>query len=121
MGGVTFTVDLAITPEERTRGLMGREALADDRGMLFIYGSELTPSFWMQGMLIPLDIVWIDASGVVAGIEREVPPVPANTQPLLYFPPRPIRYVLEIGAGRGKEMGIGAGSTVTFIGIPQME
>ena len=116
--GVTFTVELAITPEERARGLMGRERLGDSQGMLFIYQTDATPAFWMRGMLIPLDIVWIDADGVVAGIEREVPPVPATTDPPLYYPPRPIRHVLEINAGRAGEVGIVAGSRATLRSIP---
>ena len=116
--GVTFTVELAITPEERARGLMGRERLGDTQGMLFIYQTNATPGFWMRGMLIPLDIVWIVADGVVAGIEREVPPAPSSTEPPLYYPPRPILYVLEINAGRAREVGIMAGSRATLRSIP---
>ena len=116
--GVTFTVDLAITPEERARGLMGRERLDDSQGMLFIYQTDATPAFWMQGMLIPLDIVWIDADGVVSGIEREAPPVPSTIEPPLYYPPHSIRYVLEINAGRAREVGIVAGSRATLLSIP---
>ena len=116
--GVTFTVELATTPEERARGLMGRERLDDSQGMLFIYQTDATPAFWMQGMLIPLDIVWIDADGVVAGIEGEVPPVPSTIEPPLYYPPHPIRYVLEINAGSAGELGIVAGSRATLLSIP---
>ena len=116
--GVTFTVELAITPEERARGLMGRGRLDDTQGMLFIYQTDATPAFWMRGMLIPLDIVWIDADGMVAGIERDVPPAPSTIDPPLYYPPRPIRYVLEINAGRAGEVGIVAGSRATLRSIP---
>ena len=118
LGGVAFSVELAVTPEERARGLMGREELGGNEGMLFLYESDGTPGFWMLGMLIPLDIVWIDREGVVVGVERNVPPAPGNPQPLLYFPPRPIRYVLEIQAERAEEADIGAGSRATFVGIP---
>ena len=119
--GETFSVELAETPEELAKGLMGREKLGVNQGMLFIYDADGRPSFWMKGMLISLDIVWIDSDGVVAGIERNVPPAPAQTQPLLYFPPRPIRYVLEIPAGRAEAAGIVTGSRVTFTGIPFLD
>lgn len=97
---------------------MGRERLDDSQGMLFIYQTDATPGFWMRGMLIPLDIVWIDADGVVAGIEREVPPAPSTAEPPLYYPLRPIRYVLEINAGRAGEAGIMVGAQTTLLSIP---
>ena len=114
-------VELAVTPQERARGLMGREELTDNQGMLFLYESDVTPGFWMLGMLIPLDIVWIDRDGVVVGVERDVPPEPGNPQPPLYFPPSPIRYVLEIKSGRAEELGVGPGSRATLVEIPSSE
>ena len=116
--GIAFSVELAVTSQEKAQGLMGRASLERERGMLFIYQADATPSFWMRGMLIPLDIVWIDAEGVVVGITANVPPVQEGIQASLYYPPRPIRYVLEINAGMAREMGIGLGSGVTFFGIP---
>ena len=95
--------------------------MGDSQGILFLYETDATPGFWMLGMLIPLDIVWIDGDGVVAGVERDVPPEPGNPQPPLYFPPSPIRYVLEIKAGRTQELGIGPGSRATLVGIPSSE
>lgn len=118
LGGVTFFVQLAVTPQQRARGLMGRKELPDDQGMLFLYESDVTPGFWMLGMLIPLDIVWIDGNGVVAGVERDVPQEAESLQPTFYFPPSPIRYVLEIKAGRAQELGVGPGSRATLVGIP---
>ena len=97
---------------------MGRERLGDTQGMLFIYQADATPTFWMRGMLIPLDIIWIDVDGVVAGIERDAPPAPSTTDPPLYYPSRPIRYVLEINAGSAGELGIAPGSLATLLGIP---
>ena len=117
--GVTFAVELAVTPEERALGLMGRSSLGRNQGMLFVYEGDSTPGFWMRGMLIPLDMVWLDAEGVVAGVTANVSPPPEESQPPLYYPPRPIRYVLEISAGMAEEMGIGPESRATFLGIPQ--
>ncbi|PKB67182.1 MAG: hypothetical protein BZY82_04105 [SAR202 cluster bacterium Io17-Chloro-G3] len=112
--GAVFAVETVDTPEGREKGLMGREELGSDQGMLFIYELDTLPGFWMKGMLIPLDIVWIDADGVVVKVDREVSPSFANSKSLLYFPPSPIRYVLEIQAGRAASAGISVGSIARF-------
>lgn len=117
IGEKTFAVDLAISAAERTRGLMGRRALQADEGMLFIYSEDVTPAFWMKGMLIPLDIVWIDAKLKVVSISANVPPVGPGVTPLSYYPERPIRYVLEINSGSAFENGIASGSRVEFMGV----
>ena len=113
--GASFDVDLAVTPQERTTGLMGRQHLDDTEGMLFIFEAEGYHSFWMKGMVIPLDIVWIDADGVVAGVTADLPPAPEGTTPPSYLPPRPVRFVLEINAGLAEVVGIGAGSRARFV------
>ena len=110
-----FDVELAVTPEQRARGLMGREHLGDREGMLFIYEVEGLHGFWMRGMVIPLDILWIDADGVVAGVTANVSPAPEGTTPEIYSPPRPILYVLEINAGLAEPVGIRAGSQARFV------
>ena len=84
--GATFDVDLAVTPGQRATGLMGREHMGDREGMLFIYDVEGVPRFWMRGMVIPLDMVWIDADGVVAGVTANVSPAPEGTIPEVYSP-----------------------------------
>ena len=58
-------VEVAITPEERQRGLMERELLQEDNGMLFVFSEEDVYSFWMKNMEINLDIIWINADGNV--------------------------------------------------------
>ena len=113
--GATFDVELAVTPGQRARGLMGREHLGDREGMLFIFELEGLHSFWMRGMVIPLDLVWIDADGVVAGVTDNVPPAPEGTIPEFYSPPRPIPYVLEINAGLAEAVGIRAGNQARFV------
>lgn len=120
IGGHTYTVDLAVTPQEQRRGLAGRTTLAQGEGMLFILPEEQRPAFWMKGMKIPIDIVWIDAHRAIVGIEHNVP-VPeegvATTDLPTYSPLRPVRYVLELSAGtaRAHELHIGdkvAGSVI---------
>ena len=108
-------MDLAVTPGQRARGLMGREHLGDREGMLFIYEAEGVPIFGMRGMVIPLDMVWIDAGGVVAGVTANVFPATEGTSPEIYSPPRPILYVLEINAGLAELVGIRAGSQAKLV------
>ena len=91
----------------------------NNTGMLFIFPSEGSPSFWMQGVLIPLDLVWIDGRLNVVGVTANVPPHTGPGSPPLYPPPQPVRYVLEVNAGIADELGIGPGSLVELVGIPQ--
>ena len=108
-------MDLAVTPNQRATGLMGREHLGDTEGMLFIFEVEGLPRFWMKGMKIPLDMVWIDADGIVAGVTANAPPAPEGTSPEVYSPPRPILYVLEINAGLAELVGIRVGSQARLV------
>ena len=110
-----FDVELAVTPEQHARGLMGREHLGNREGLLFIYEVEGFHRFWMRGMVIRLDMVWIDAEGIVAGVTANLPPAPEGTIPTIYSPPRPILYVLEIRAGLAEAVGIRAGIQVKFV------
>lgn len=116
--GVTFAVEVAQTDDERALGLSGRSSLGRNSGMLFIYETDSVPGFWMRGMLFPLDIIWIDGQETVVGVSSDLPPAPGGSQPPLYYPPGPIRYVLEVNAGLAEELGIRAGSLATFSGIP---
>jgi uncharacterized protein len=96
--GRTITAELAITEVERARGLMFREKIASDQGMLFCFEQEDTHAFWMKNTLIPLDILWLDRDRRVVHIERNVPPCKADPCPS-YPSKRPAAYVLELAAG----------------------
>jgi len=113
IGENRFRVDIADDPLKRARGLSGRDALSPDEGMLFTFNSSMTRIFWMQGMQIPIDILWIDGRQVV-GIEERVLPEPGVSSARLkrYHSPAPVQYVLEIAAGRAYELGIKAGDEV---------
>ena len=119
LGGVPFRVELAITSRERIRGLSGHAPLARDEGMLFIFEQADKFSFWMRGMLFPLDMIWIDAECTVAHITRNAPPQ-APDQSLSdlprYGPPVPVLYVLEINAGEAESAAVTLGAPVRFIG-----
>lgn len=101
-----FTVELAQTPEERGRGLMFREHMDRDAGMLFIFSPPRRVSFWMKNTLIPLDMLFIDRSGVVRHIHENA--IPGDETGI---PSRSIAYaVLEINGGLSSELGLKVGA-----------
>jgi len=113
--GRVMWVAIADTQVEQGRGLAGCSKVPEGRGMYFVNIPANTTPYWMRGMEIPIDILWV-AEGKVVGIETEVPPVDKYVvEPPLYRPPRSVNGVLEIGAGKAKEYGIKEGSTVTYV------
>jgi uncharacterized membrane protein (UPF0127 family) len=99
--GRTITAELAVTAEERARGLMFREKILPDQGMLFVFEEEGIYAFWMKNTLVPLDLLWLDRERRIVHIERSVPPCQADPCPS-YGPKRPGLYVLELAAGGAK-------------------
>lgn len=73
VGDATAMVELASTPEERRRGLSGRESLPDGRGMLFVFGAPAPQSFWMKDTYVALDIAFITPDGRIAEIVYMAP------------------------------------------------
>lgn len=96
--GRAITAELAVTDEERARGLMFRETIADDYGMLFCFVDEDYHAFWMKDTLLALDMLWLDKDRRIVHIARDVPPCKEDPCPS-YSPDRPGSYVLELGAG----------------------
>ena len=107
---VPFKVELAITPQEHERGLMYREHLAPDAGMLFISESPRRQVFWMKNTLIPLDMIFIGADWRIAGIVENAEPKTLSAREVA----APSQYVLEIGGGLSARYGIRAGQAVDF-------
>ena len=107
-GAFSFSVEIADDSAEREKGLMFRDHLAADAGMLFDYGQEQMASFWMQNTLIPLDMIFIGADGVVKNIHVNARPLDTTSIPSKF----PIRFVLEIPGGRSTEIGLAVGDRV---------
>jgi uncharacterized membrane protein (UPF0127 family) len=106
-GAYRFHIEVADDGAERAKGLMFREELAPDAGMLFDYFEEQDVSFWMSNTLIPLDMVFISADGVVKSIHVNAKPLDLTSIPS----EGPVRFVLEIPGGRSVEIGLKPGDT----------
>ena len=114
IGAEKFTVEIADTPGKQVTGMMYREFIPEDFGMLFIYDSEDYRGFWMKNCLVALDIIYLDKNKQVIDLHLNVPPCkrePCKT----YESQRPARYVLELRGNRAKELNLKPGDTVFFI------
>lgn len=100
-----FTIELARTPAEMERGLMYRDRLAPDHGMLFLYEDERPVSFWMKNTLIPLDLIFADSSGRIVQIAERA--VPLSTA--LISSDSSVRAVLEVNGGTADRLKIAVG------------
>ncbi|MCL7979825.1 MAG: DUF192 domain-containing protein [marine benthic group bacterium] len=94
VGGVPISVEIADTRELREVGLMNRDELPDDYGMLFVYPDERIRSFWMRNTRIPLDIAFIDRNGSIINIEQMQAQTDENT-----ISAGPVMYALEMNQG----------------------
>ncbi len=110
-----FSVEIADTSEERARGLMFREELGENQGMLFVYEEEADRSFWMKNTLIPLDIIFLNSDFEVINIEQANPEPNTSDENLAsYRSERPAQYVLEINQNRSEEIGLKKGSEMSL-------
>ena len=109
-----FAVETAVTSEEQRRGLMFRDSLPQDGGMIFPFEFPRIASFWMRNTMIPLDMIFIRADGVISNIARETEPYTLDS----YVSSEPVIAVLEIDGGRAAELGIDAGDRVSWPGGP---
>jgi len=103
-----FAVELALTPRQQAQGLMYRQSLAPDAGMLFVYRSARLVTMWMKNTVIPLDMLFIAEDGeIVKVVERTVPFSLATISSN-----EPVRAVLEVNGGTVKRLGIRPGDRV---------
>ncbi|HCM43539.1 TPA: hypothetical protein DIS55_01130 [Candidatus Kaiserbacteria bacterium] len=111
IGDQTVRVTVADTPESRERGLSGRDGLASDEGMLFVFQNDGYHTFWMKDMLFSIDIIWLSHEGTVVDIAKDVSP---DTFPMSFSPRAFARYVLELPARFVEEYTIQIGDEVRF-------
>jgi uncharacterized membrane protein (UPF0127 family) len=107
IGDRAFTLEIANTESTRRTGLMKRDAMDDDHGMIFVFGEENERSFWMSNTRIPLDILYVDASGKIVSIHSMKPydlgSTPSNG---------PAKYAIELNKGLAAAAGVKPGDTL---------
>ena len=114
VGGHRYSVEVADDEQERARGLMFRDQLAADHGMLFIHESEDPQAYWMKNTRIPLDILYFDNARRLVSQQRDVPPCTLGDACPPYPSDAPARFVLELNAGEAARLGLAEGTVMTF-------
>ncbi len=111
--GYAVQVEVAADDATREQGLMYRDTLAPDRGMIFIFPADGDYPFWMKNTLIPLDMIWIDNQKRIVHIAHDVPPCKADPCPN-YPAGGSARYVLEVAGGVAAQHNLRNGESLRF-------
>jgi uncharacterized membrane protein (UPF0127 family) len=106
-GEKSFTIEVADDMNERSAGLMFRESMADDHGMLFVFEQTQPVGFWMKNTVMPLDLIFIAQDGTVRAVKHGTPMSEAAISPGVA-----VRFVLELKAGTAEKAGIVGGIAV---------
>ncbi len=110
--GQKFLVEIADDREEQSLGLMFRDSMPQDQGMLFIFENETPRSFWMKNTRIPLDIIYFSSELKLVSVASAKP---CRVEQCPIYPSKgPARYVLELNAGKASELGLVAGDEMTL-------
>ncbi len=107
-GPVDFTVEIADDAEERAQGLMFRQEMAEDAGMIFLYEDVAPRHFWMKNTFLPLDIIFFDAGGVIVHVAENTTPFSLKTISSV----EPAMGALEVNGGVTEALGIGPGTVL---------
>lgn len=105
-----FTVEVARSVEQQQMGMMNRNSLAPDRGMIFPYDPPQPVAFWMKDTLISLDLIYVAPGGKILRIEANAVPLSLDQLPS----GGPIEAVLELAGGRSAELGLKPGDQVSW-------
>lgn len=117
--GHRYVVEIADDNAERARGLMFRDDMAADHGMIFIHDAEEPQAYWMKNTKIPLDILYFDHSRKLVSAQQRVPPCSLGDGCPPFASEGPALYVLELNAGQAEAMGLKPGDEIKFgPGIP---
>ena len=114
VGGERYSVEIADDDAERERGLMFRDRMAADHGMLFIHEEDAPRAYWMKNTRIPLDILYFDADRRLVSMQRDVPPCSLGDNCPPYPSEAPARYVLELNAGEATRLELAPGAELRF-------
>jgi uncharacterized membrane protein (UPF0127 family) len=114
--GITIQAEVADTPQKRATGLMHRDHLKKDHGMLFVFSEPQAWTFWMKNTKIPLDLIWMDGKKRVIYIERNVPICTRTDETCpQYRPNDDALFVLELAGGTADGYKIERGSKLQFV------
>ncbi|TLY50452.1 MAG: DUF192 domain-containing protein [Gammaproteobacteria bacterium] len=112
--GHRFDVELATDPASQQRGLMFRDEMAADHGMLFVFGEMAPRAFWMKNTHIPLDILFFDRDYKLVSASLRTPPCRSAGDDCPVYPSSgPAQYVLELNAGVAEKLGAKTGDKLT--------
>ena len=114
LGGKRYVVEVANTDAERERGLMFRDELLVNHGMLFVHERQEPLAYWMKNTRIPLDILYFDNARKLVSQQRDVPPCSLGDACPPYPSEAPARYVLELNAGEAARRGLQKGSKLSI-------
>lgn len=109
IGQKTYTLEIVSKEGDRNTGLMRRDSMPEDHGMIFIFKGTEPRSFWMKNTRIPLDILYLDAAGKVVSVHRMEPYVERGTRSK-----GPAKYAIELNAGQAEAAKIHEGDAVTL-------
>lgn len=112
--GQRYSIEIAEDDASRERGLMYRESLEDDHGMLFIFPHEAIQTFWMKNTRIPLDIIYFDAQYHLINVQQRVPPCQSTPCPT-YPSSAPAMYTLELKAGSAEKLKLQPGDELKIL------
>lgn len=118
IGESVIRVELATSSAARALGLGGREGLAPDTGMLFVFPRDGMPAFWMKDMRFSIDMLWLDAAGKIVTIREGISPA---TYPASFAPTGLSRYVLELPAGYAAAHSFSVGQSAELPLVRQTE
>ena len=110
-----FNVEIANTDATRAKGLMNREKMAASSAMLFVYDAPRHATFWMKNTLIPLDMIFVDSTGLVTRVHHRAEPLDETT----IDGGEGVEFVLEVNGGLAKRLGIKPGSVLRHPAIEQ--
>jgi uncharacterized membrane protein (UPF0127 family) len=119
LAGHRYAIEIADDDAERARGLMFRDTMGADQGMLFIHDRQQPQAYWMKNTKIPLDILYFDNGRKLVAQQRDVPPCSLGDACPSYPSNAPARYVLELNAGEAARIKLEDGAELRFSpGIP---
>jgi uncharacterized membrane protein (UPF0127 family) len=109
IAGTPYTLEVADNPDRREIGLMKRDSMPADHGMIFIFPGEQQLGFWMKNTRIPLDIIYLDASGKIVSTATMKPYDLANVPS-----GAPAKYAIELNEGQVKQLNVKPGDVLSI-------